>query len=153
MKTLKLVLFSVFAFFIFTTHAYTKKSLPKNKTEKRPSGLVIEWIKKVEAPDSTQKNEAAAPGDVVFVHYTGTLSDGKQFDSSINGPPFSFRIAKQGEPPQVIAGWNEGLVGLKVGDKIKLTIPPALAYGVQGAPPTIPPNATLLFEIERVKAN
>jgi peptidylprolyl isomerase len=88
---------------------------------------------------------AADYGDVLSVHYTGWLEDGTQFDSSRErDEPFRFQLAGG----QVIEGWDVGLRGLRVGGKRRLTIPPYLAYGDQGAGEVIPPNATLIFEIE-----
>ena len=90
---------------------------------------------------------AAAPGDTVRVHYTGWLANGNKFDSSRDrGQPFDVTLG-QG---QVIPGWDEGIPGMKVGGRRKLIIPPKLAYGDQGQPPTIPAKATLYFTVELV---
>jgi FKBP-type peptidyl-prolyl cis-trans isomerase len=89
----------------------------------------------------------AAPkaGNIVQVHYTGWLTDGTKFDSSVDrGQPFEFRLGAG----QVIAGWDQGVAQLKVGDKARLTIPPEMGYGARGAGGAIPPNATLVFEVE-----
>jgi FKBP-type peptidyl-prolyl cis-trans isomerase FkpA len=92
----------------------------------------------------------ATPGSTASVHYTGWLTDGTQFDSSRGkGQPISFQIGTQ----YIIQGWNEGITGMKVGGKRKLTIPPSLGYGADGRPPVIPPNATLKFDIELVAVN
>src|SRR5215468_10308787 len=90
--------------------------------------------------------KTAERGNTVKVHYTGWLTSGKKFDSSVGGPPFSFRIGAH----QVIAGWEEGVSGMKVGGKRQLRIPPDLAYGKQGYPGAIPPNATLVFDVQLV---
>lgn len=88
---------------------------------------------------------APRSGDTVVVHYTGWLTDGTKFDSSVDrDDPFEFVLGRG----QVIRGWDEGVATMKVGDKTRLTIPPERAYGAQGYPGAIPPNATLVFEVE-----
>jgi FKBP-type peptidyl-prolyl cis-trans isomerase FkpA len=102
------------------------------------SGLIIEEIK-------VGAGAEAAAGQDVTVHYTGWLTDGKKFDSSKDrGDPFEFPLGGG----RVIRGWDEGVQGMKIGGTRKLTIPPALGYGARGAGNVIPPNATLVFEVE-----
>ena len=103
------------------------------------NGLKSEILKAVTG-DKQVKN-----GDLVSVHYKGTLEDGTEFDSSYkHNQPFEFTVGAS----EVIKGWDLGLVGMKVGEKRKLTIPSDLGYGERGAGNVIPPNATLIFEIE-----
>ena len=92
----------------------------------------------------------AKVGDNLTVHYTGMLEDGTKFDSSVDrGTPFNFVLGMG----QVIEGWEKGMEGMKVGEKRKLTIQPEYAYGERGIPGVIPPNATLIFEVELLEIN
>ena len=107
-------------------------------TEPTASGLLIETL-------DEGSGEAASTGQRVTVHYTGWLEDGTKFDSSLDrDAPFQFNLGAG----QVIRGWDEGVAGMKPGGKRKLTIPPELGYGAHGAGGVIPPNATLIFEVE-----
>jgi FKBP-type peptidyl-prolyl cis-trans isomerase len=104
---------------------------------------------KLEIQDlSPGSGREAKTGDTVLVQYTGTLMNGTKFDSSYDhgGDPFKFTIGKG----EVIKGWDQGVVGMKVGGKRRLRIPPDLGYGANGSPPAIPPNAGLSFDIELV---
>ncbi len=103
-----------------------------------PSGLIIEEL-------TVGDGDEAVAGQNVTVHYTGWLTDGTKFDSSKDrDEPFVFPLGAR----RVIAGWDEGVKGMKVGGKRKLTIPPELGYGSRGAGGVIPPDATLVFEVE-----
>jgi len=102
------------------------------------SSLIIEDL-------SMGEGAEAVAGKHVTVHYTGWLTDGTKFDSSLDrNDPFDFPLGRG----HVIRGWDEGVAGMKVGGKRKLTIPPEMGYGARGAGGVIPPNATLVFEVE-----
>ncbi len=112
--------------------------LKLNNQKMNKQGVQIERLK--EGAGAVAKN-----GDIVSVHYVGTLENGTKFDSSVDrGVPFEFTLGAG----QVIPGWEIGVEGMKVGEKRKLTIPSLLAYGERGAGNVIPPNATLIFEVE-----
>lgn len=115
-----------------------KASVLGAKAVTTPSGLRYEDI-------AVGTGESPQPGKQVVVHYTGTLEDGTKFDSSLDrNQPFEFQIGVG----RVIKGWDEGVMSMKIGGKRKLVIPPQLGYGARGAGGVIPPNATLVFEVE-----
>ncbi len=121
----------------------TVSAEPVTNTNSNNNKMNIEILK-------TGEGAAAKNGDKVTVNYVGTLTNGTKFDSSIDrGQPFSFTLGAG----QVIKGWDQGVLGMKVGEKRKLTIPSDLAYGSQGAGSVIPPDATLIFEIDLLKIN
>lgn len=104
---------------------------------KTPSGLTI--------IEQGQDELVAEAGDSVTVHYTGRLENGTEFDSSLpRNEPFTFQLGAG----KVIKGWEEGVAGMKCGQKRQLVIPPELGYGAAGAPPTIPGNSTLIFDVQ-----
>ena len=115
-----------------------KKPPAKGKQVTTASGLKYEEI-------VVGKGASPSRGKTVVVHYTGWLTSGKKFDSSRDrNEPFKFPIGMG----KVIKGWDEGVMTMKVGGRRKLTIPPKLAYGEEGMPGAIPPNATLIFDVE-----
>jgi len=150
---MKEIIIKIFACFVVIGLSYwayisidfSQKNLPEETQEaQKIDGLTIEVLKEGSGPEA--KNN-----DKLSVHYTGTLENGTKFDSSLDrGKPFEF-VLGQG---QVIQGWEKGLLGMKIGEKRKLTIAPELAYGEQGAGNgAIPPNATLIFEVELLEIN
>ncbi|RVE53374.1 hypothetical protein evm_001944 [Chilo suppressalis] len=130
----KILLF-VLVFMSVISHVVLGNSPPKKLqigVKKRPA----------ECPIKSKK------GDLLHMHYTGTLDDGTEFDSSIpRGNPLTFTLGSG----QVIKGWDQGLIGMCEGEQRKLVIPPELAYGEAGAPPKIPKSATLTFHVDLVK--
>src|SRR3989442_1744963 len=114
----------------------TKVTGPGTKTA---SGLEY-WDIKVGTGATANKSQT------VKVHYTGWLTNGKKFDSSVGGNPFQFTLGAG----QVIKGWDEGVAGMKVGGKRQLRIPPDLAYGPNAYPPVIPPNSTVIFDVDLI---
>jgi FK506-binding protein 14 len=110
--------------------------------EEKPSGLKVEYVS---VPESCDKK--AGNGNTLTMHYTGTLEDGTKFDSSYDrSEPFKFQIGVG----QVIKGWEEGVLGMCVGEKRRLIVPPELGYGDQGAGEIIPGGATLFFDVELI---
>jgi FKBP-type peptidyl-prolyl cis-trans isomerase FkpA len=144
MKKISSLLFVAIAFQLFI-YGCTKKETSQTTTPGAivtPPGTTGEL--KIEETAVGKGTEAVA-GKTVSVHYTGWLTDGKEFDSSRkSGNPFKFQLGAG----QVIPGWDKGVAGMKVGGKRKLTIPPQLAYGERGAGNIIPPNSTLVFDVE-----
>lgn len=123
-----------------------------NQNQQTPTSFDIQGMKVEILQQGT--GEGAKAGDNIVVNYTGTLVDGTKFDSSVDPSfnhvaPFPYTLGQN----QVIQGWELGLLGMKVGEKRKLTIPSELAYGSEGRPPVIPQNATLIFEIDMLSIN
>lgn len=124
-------------------HAEGGPSKTAGKPVVTKSGLKYWELKKGSGP-------VAKAGDQVKVHYTGWLTDGKKFDSSLDrGEPFAFKLGAG----MVIKGWDEGVAGMKVGGKRQLRIPAELGYGARGAGGAIPPNAELVFDVELLGVN
>jgi FKBP-type peptidyl-prolyl cis-trans isomerase len=131
-------------FFLFS---YPEEKLDKVSSDqndrKKMEEIKIEILKEGEG-------DVSKKGDKLTVHYIGTLEDGTKFDSSVDrGTPFEFNLGSG----QVIQGWEQGMEGMKIGEKRKLTIPSNLAYGESGSSGIIPPNATLIFEVELLGIN
>jgi FKBP-type peptidyl-prolyl cis-trans isomerase len=135
---------AVFSLWVGALLAQDKKAdekpvaLEVGKTVTTGSGLKITMTAEAKIP-------GAMPGDIVWVHYTGKLANGTQFDSSVGQKPFKFTLGAR----EVIKGWDEGVVGMKVGEKRTLVIPPELAYAAEQKG-NIPPNSTLTFDVEMI---
>ena len=135
---MKPLLAALLAFGVLATTPLQGATMSDSKTVTTASGLKYEDVKQ-------GTGETATAGKMVSVHYTGWLTDGKKFDSSKDrGQPFEFPLGGG----RVIKGWDEGVQGMKVGGVRKLTIPASLGYGSRGAGAVIPPDATLVFEVE-----
>jgi FKBP-type peptidyl-prolyl cis-trans isomerase FkpA len=141
-KSMCVIAFLALAATISFSQSKSDNSAPTKVTgapTKLPDGLEY-WDIKVGTGATAKEGQSAS------VHYTGWLTNGKKFDSSVDrGQPFT--VNPLGSAP-VIKGWNEGIIGMKVGGKRQLRIPPDLAYGQRGYPGVIPPNATLIFDVE-----
>jgi len=128
-----------------------KAEVTAPKAEKKTAAKKAATVTKLIKKDLKKgKGATAEKGKTVSVHYTGRLLDGTKFDSSVDrGEPFSFLLGAG----QVIRGWDDGVAGMKVGGKRKLTIPSDMAYGAEGRPPVIPQNAPLEFDVELLGVN
>ncbi len=149
---MKTCIISLAAFFLAASILFAQTStqkhttVPNTRTPTKVTGDGIKTASGLQYWDiKVGTGQVAKDGDHVKVHYTGWLTSGKKFDSSVDAhTPFDFRLGKG----DVIKGWDEGIAGMKVGGKRQLRIPPDLAYGAAGYKPVIPPNATLIFDVQ-----
>lgn len=140
MKSLSKIAVSVVMALLLAVPAFAAQNAKKGAAKTVTTASGLKYIDVV-----VGKGASPTAGKQVKVHYTGTLENGKKFDSSVDrNEPFSFVIGVG----QVIPGWDEGVMTMKVGGKRKLIIPAKLGYGSRGAGGVIPPNATLLFDVE-----
>jgi peptidylprolyl isomerase len=140
MKRIARIVVSVVMAVLFALPVIAAQELKKESGKSVTTASGLKYVDVV-----VGKGATPVSGKQVKVHYTGTLENGKKFDSSVDrNEPFSFTIGVG----QVIRGWDEGVMSMKVGGKRKLIIPSKLGYGAQGAGGVIPPNATLLFDVE-----
>jgi len=141
-KKIILVIFAILLILALII-AYNKKRANDGPKEENKESVDIKILKQ-------GSGKGAEVGDSVTVHYVGTLENGTKFDSSIDrGEPFQFTLGEN----MVIQGWEYGVLGMKVGEKRRLTILPEFAYGPRGVGEMIPPNSTLIFEIDLLKIN
>jgi FKBP-type peptidyl-prolyl cis-trans isomerase len=148
MERRTLALFAWVLFALGVAQAVPDRPFYEPELPPRGNGIVttksgLQWVEL-----KIGEGRTATAGNTVEVHYDGTFKDGKKFDSSVDrGKPFSFPLGAG----RVIKGWDEGVAGMKEGGKRKLMIPPEFGYGAGGAPPVIPANAQLIFEVELLK--
>ncbi len=149
METKNIIIFVIILIIMIVGIYFLTIGNNKSQNLQTPASYEIQGMK-VEILKQGSGAEAKT-GDTVTVNYTGTLTDGTKFDSSLNPgrTPFEFTLGQN----RVIQGWELGVLGMKIGEKRKLTIPPELGYGAQGAGGLIPPNATLLFEVDLLGIN
>jgi len=150
MRTLHIVLCSVLVVGLFITCEAYKRGEKGRSRAKPPATTFVKPELKIELipPAPKKPCRQSKPGDWLSVHYTGFLENGQVFDSSrFRNQPFIFPLGAG----YVIPGWEQGMSGMCESEKRKLTVPPDYAYGPDGVPPTIPPSATLTFEIEMIK--
>jgi FKBP-type peptidyl-prolyl cis-trans isomerase len=140
------IILAMTAVFVFAQSTSGKSAAPNTNAPTKVTGDGVKTESGLQYWDIRVGNgDVAKEGSHVRVHYTGWLTTGKKFDSSVDaGTPFDFTIGNG----EVIKGWEEGVAGMKVGGKRQLRIPPGLAYGAKGYPPVIPPNSTLIFDIK-----
>ena len=145
-----IVILLIIAFAIFFLMKPRESMAPNNEENTEQNYSQIQNMDEVKIEVLQEgTGEVSKTGDALTVNYTGTLTDGTQFDSSIGRAPFSFTLGQN----RVIQGWEQGMLNMKVGEKRRLTIPSSLGYGSSGAGGVIPPNATLIFEVELLKIN
>jgi FKBP-type peptidyl-prolyl cis-trans isomerase len=150
-KTILLIVILLVVVFVIFLLMKPKESMAPDNAKNTDQASLIQTQKMDEVKIEVLQEgtgEASKVGDILTVNYTGTLENGTQFDSSIGRAPFSFTLGQN----RVIQGWEQGMLNMKVGEKRRLTIPSSLGYGSSGTG-RIPPNATLIFEVDLLKIN
>lgn len=149
-KIINIVIYVVVAVLVLAAVYFFVNSQNKNNEKPQSNNITNNNVKKmdelkIEVLKEGTGSVVTKAGDTIKVHYTGTLTDGKKFDSSVDRKePFEFTVGAG----QVIKGWDQGLLNMKIGEKRKLTIPSSLAYGSREISGLIPANSTLIFEVE-----